>query len=68
MKRLNRLTYCFSKNLKAAFAMFDLHYNNCWQTRKPGNSGQERPTVALMAKVTGHLWTFDELFAAVLER
>ncbi|MDP6718681.1 MAG: hypothetical protein QGF59_08535 [Pirellulaceae bacterium] len=69
MKRLNRLTYCFSKkleNLEAAFAMFALHYNYCWRTRKPGKSGQKRPTAAMMAKVTDHLWTFDELFKAVL--
>ena len=43
MKRLNRLTYCFSKklrNLEAAFAMFAAYYNFCWQTRKPGKSGK----------------------------
>ncbi len=70
MKRLNRLTYCFSKkleNLEAAFAMFALHYNYCWRTRKPGKSGQKRPTAAMMAKVTDHLWTFNELFEAVLQ-
>ena len=42
MKRLNRLTLCFSKkleNLEAAFAMFAACYNFCWQTRKPGTSG-----------------------------
>lgn len=45
MKRLNRLTYCFSKklrNLEAAFAMFAAYYNFCWQTRKPGKSGAKR--------------------------
>jgi transposase-like protein/IS1 family transposase len=39
MKRLNRLTYCFSKkleNLEAAFGMFAAYYNFCWQTRLPG--------------------------------
>ena len=49
MKRLNRLTLCFSKkleNLEAAFAMFAAYYNYCWRTRKPGNSGQSRPTAA----------------------
>ena len=42
MKRLNRLTLCFSKkleNLAAAFASFVAYYNYCWQTRKPGKSG-----------------------------
>jgi transposase-like protein/IS1 family transposase len=69
MKRLNRLTLCFSKkleNLEAAFAIFAAHYNFCWQTRKPGKSGKKRPTAAMMAGLAGHVWSFDELFAAVL--
>lgn len=70
LKRLNRLTLCFSKklrNLEAAFAMFAAYYNYCWRTRKPGKSGQKRPTAAMMAKLTDHLWGFDELFDAVLQ-
>jgi transposase-like protein/IS1 family transposase len=69
MKRLNRLTLCFSKklrNLEAAFAMFAAYYNYCWQTRKPGKSGQKRSTAAMMAGLAGHVWSFDELFDAVL--
>lgn len=69
LKRLNRLTYCFSKklrNLEAAFAMFAAFYNFCWQTRRPGKSGKLRPTAAMMAGLAGHVWSFDELFAAVL--
>jgi hypothetical protein len=69
MKRLNRLTLCFSKklrNLEAAFAMFAAYYNYCWQTRKPGKSGQKRGTAAMMAGLAGHVWSFDELFDAVL--
>lgn len=69
MKRLNRLTYCFSKklrNLEAAFAMFAAYYNFCWQTRLPGKSGKKRPSAAMMAKIAGHVWSFDELFDAVL--
>jgi transposase-like protein/IS1 family transposase len=69
MKRLNRLTYAFSKklaNLEAAFAMFAAYYNYCWQTRRPGNSGKKRSTAAMMAGIAGHVWTFDELFDAVL--
>ena len=68
MKRLNRLTLCFSKkleNLEAAFAMFAAYYDYCWRTRKPGKSGQKRPT-AMMAGIADHIWTFDELFAAVM--
>jgi hypothetical protein len=66
---LNRLTLCFSKklrNLEAAFGMFAALYNFCWQTRKPGKSGQKRPTAAMMAKLAGDVWSFDELFDAVL--
>ncbi|MEN6365964.1 MAG: hypothetical protein ABFC88_04025, partial [Thermoguttaceae bacterium] len=69
MKRLNRLMLCFSKklcNLEAAFAMFAAWYNFCWRTRKPDNSGKRRPTAAMMAKLTDHIWGFGELFDAVL--
>ena len=71
LKRLNRLTYAFSKkleNLEAAFAMFAAYYNFCWRTRKPNKSGKLRPTAAHMAGLTDHTWTFDELFAAVFAR
>ncbi|HEY2841912.1 MAG TPA: hypothetical protein VGJ26_22325 [Pirellulales bacterium] len=70
MKRLNRLTYCFSKklrNLECAFAMFAAYYNYCWQTRKPGTSGKLRSTACMMAGIAGHVWSFEELFEAVLE-
>jgi hypothetical protein len=69
LKRLNRLTLCFSKkleNLEAAFAIFAASYNYCWQTRMPGTSGKKRPTAAMMAGLAGHVWSFDELFNAVL--
>lgn len=69
MKRLNRLTLCFSKklrNLECAFAMFACYYNYCWQTRKPGKSGSKRGTACMMAGLAGHVWSFDELFDAVL--
>ena len=68
MKRLNRLTYCFSKklkNLEAAFAMFAAYYNYCWQTRKPGKSGKKRDTACMMAGLTDRVWSFDRLFEAV---
>jgi hypothetical protein len=69
LKRLNRLTYCFSKklrNLQAAFAMFAAYYDFCWQTRKPGKSGKKRGTAAMMAGIAGHVWSFDELFDAAI--
>ena len=70
LKRLNRLTLCFSKkleNLEAAFGMFAAFYNYCWQTRLPGTSGKKRPTAAMMAGLAGHVWSFGELFDAVLK-
>lgn len=69
LKRLNRLTYAFSKkleNLEAAFAMWAAYYNFCWRTRKPGKSGKRRPTAALMAGLTDHTWTFEDLVDVVL--
>ena len=51
---------------EAAFAMFAEWYNYIWQTRKPGKSGKKRPTAAMMAGLAGHVWSFDELFDAVL--
>ncbi len=69
LKRLNRLTLCFSKklaNLEAAFSMFAAYYNFVWQTRRPGKSGKKRPTAAMMAGIAGHVWSFDELFETVL--
>lgn len=46
--------------------MFAAYYNLCWQTRKPGKSGQQRGTAAMMAGLAGHVWSFDELFETVL--
>lgn len=69
LKRLNRLTFCFSKkleNLEPVFAMFAAWYNFCWQTRKPARTSKKRPSAAMMAGIAGHVWSFDELFEAVL--
>jgi IS1 family transposase/transposase-like protein len=69
LKRLNRLTLAFSKklrNLEAAFATFAVYYNYCWQTRNKGKSGKKRPTACMIAGIAGHVWSFDELFDAVL--
>jgi hypothetical protein len=46
--------------------MLDAFYNYCWQTRHKGTSGKKRPTACMMAGLAGHVWSFDELFAAVL--
>jgi transposase-like protein/IS1 family transposase len=69
LRRLNRLTYAFSKklrNLEAAFSIFAVWYNFSWRTRKPGKSGKLRPTAAMMNNLADHPWSFDELFEAVL--
>ncbi len=54
------------QNLEAAVAMFAVSYNYCWQIRMPHNSGKKRPTAAMIAGLAGHVWSLDELFAAVL--
>jgi hypothetical protein len=54
-------------DLEAAFAMFAAHYNFVWRTRKPGKSSKLRPTAAMMAGLTDHLWDFNEFFDVVME-
>jgi len=46
--------------------MYIAYYNYCWQPRKPGTSGQNRPTPAMAAKLTGQVWSFAELFETVM--
>jgi hypothetical protein len=46
--------------------MFAAYYNFCWQTRKPGTSGKLRSTAAMSAKLTGHVWSFGEMFDRVM--
>ena len=71
MKRFTRLCLGFSKkleNFEAACAMFLTYYNFCWRTRYPDWSakrGKRRPPAAMMAGVTDHLWTFENLFDEV---
>jgi hypothetical protein len=33
---------------------------------KPGKNGQKRGSACMKAGLAGHVWSFDELFAAVL--
>lgn len=45
------------------------YYNYCWQTRhsdQSGKRGKKRPSAAMAAKRTGHVWSFAELFEAVM--
>jgi IS1 family transposase len=72
MRRFTRLALGFSKkleNLEAAVAGFMAYYNFCWRTRYPddsGKRGRRRPPAAMLAGVTDHVWTFDDLFSTVL--
>lgn len=72
VKRFARLTNAFSKKLEnhaAACALFVAYYNFVWRTRhtdQSGKPGKLRPTAAMMAKVTDHLWTFEEFYEAVI--
>ena len=71
-KRFTHLTSTFSKKLDnhaAACAMFIAYYNFVWRTRhsdQSGKSGKLRPTATMVVKVTDRLWTFDDLYDAVL--
>jgi hypothetical protein len=47
--------------------MFAAYYNFCWQALCRGTSGKKRPTIAMMAGIAGHVWSFDELFEAALQ-
>ncbi len=42
------------------------HEDYQYAIRKPGKSGAKRPTAAMMAGLAGHVWSFSELFEAVL--
>jgi len=72
MRRFTRLSLGFSKKLEclaASVAMFAAYYNFTWRTRHTdysGQAGRKRPTAAMMAKVTDHLWSFDELYNNVI--
>jgi IS1 family transposase len=73
LKRFARLSLGFSKkleNLAAAISMYVAYYNYVWRTRHDDDSGQAgrlRPTAAMMAGVTDHLWTFEELYSRAME-
>jgi transposase-like protein/IS1 family transposase len=61
MKRMARLTLCFSKkweNLKAMYAIYFAFYNFCRVHRTI------KETPAMAAKLTDHVWSLTELLAA----
>ena len=68
-KRFARLTLGFSKkldNLKASVSLFVVPHNFCWRPRENGNSGRLRPSPAVMAGITDHVWSIDDLFDNVI--
>jgi hypothetical protein len=63
VKRMNRLTYAFSKkweNHEAALGLYFAHYNFC---RK--HNSLKGSTPAMASGLTDHAWTMDELLAMV---
>ena len=68
MKRFTRLFLGFSKkleNLEAACAMFLAYCNFVPRTRLPAE-GRLRLPAAMAARVVTNLWTFENLFDAVM--
>ena len=45
--------------------MFLAYYNFCWRTRKP-DDGKCRLPAAMMAGVVDTLWSFENLYGAVM--
>lgn len=65
MRRFTRLTNAFSKKLTnhvAAIALFMVHYNFCKV------HGTIKKTPAMAAGITDHVWSIDEIVAALEER
>jgi len=68
MKRFTRLCLGFSKkleNLEAACAMFLAYYNFVWRSRDVAE-GRTRLPAAMAAGVVKTLWSFEDLFDAVM--
>ena len=51
--------------MEAACAMFLAFYNFVWRTREP-EEGRSRLPAAMMAGVVDTLWSFEDLFDAVM--
>lgn len=70
MKRFCRLTLAFSKklrNLEAAVAMHMANYNFCWQARGNLKGEKRRLPPAMQAGIADRLWSFEDLYEAVME-
>lgn len=73
LKRLNRLTLCFSKkrsNLIAAFTLFCVYYNFCWRLRLRQDHplARSRPTPTVLAGLETEPWSFQRLFNEVVKQ
>jgi IS1 family transposase len=69
LKRFTRLSLGYSKklaNLEAAVSMFMAFYNFVWRTHDAVN-GRLRPPAAMLAGVVDRLWSFEDLYAAVMD-
>jgi hypothetical protein len=69
MKRFTRPGLGFSKKLEnheAACAMFLAHCNFYGRTRLPGKSGRYRLPAAMSAGIMDRLWSFEDLYDAVM--
>ena len=71
VKRFCRLTLAFSKklaNLEAAVARHIANDNFCWRSREKDGprAGPKRPTPAMQAGLTDKLWSFEDLYDAVM--
>ncbi len=68
MKRFARLSLGFSKklqNLAAAVAIHVAFFNFCWRPRDY-KGGKLRPTPAMVANIVPDVWTFADLYDAVM--
>lgn len=67
VKRMNRLTYAYSKkweNHEAMLALFFAYYNFCWKNAGLKAKGEKPRTAAMAAKLADHIWDVSELLAA----
>ena len=48
--------------------MYLAYYNFCWQPRrkKEDDGSRKKGTPAMAAKLTGHVWSFQELFDTLM--
>lgn len=68
VKRFTRLTLAFSKkieNLKAAISMYVANHNFVWRSRE-NEGGRFKLPAAMQAGIVNTLWSFDDLFEAVM--